>query len=89
MNWELPESWLTPQNHVFSVQNYGVPEIDDAEYQFKIAGLLNQPMQPGIDKIKSRPRSEVVMTLKCAGNGSSLGFRSIPQVYALKWAEEP
>jgi DMSO/TMAO reductase YedYZ molybdopterin-dependent catalytic subunit len=76
LDWEVLDSWLTPQDQVFSVQHYGVPEFDYAEYRLEIGGLVNQPMQLSVDEIKARPKSEVVMTLECAGNGSNPGFRN-------------
>ena len=76
LDWEVLDSWLTPQDQVFSVQHYGVPEFDYADYRLEIGGLVDRPMTLTVDEIKAMPKTEVVMTLKCAGNGSNPGFRN-------------
>jgi DMSO/TMAO reductase YedYZ molybdopterin-dependent catalytic subunit len=67
---------LTPQDQVFSVQHYGVPEFDYADFRLGVGGLVKSPVSLSLDDIKARPKSEVVMTLECAGNGSNPGFRN-------------
>lgn len=74
LDWEVLDSWLTPQDQVFSVQHYGVPEFDYAEYRLEIGGLVQTPIRLSLEDLKARPKSEVLMTLECAGNGSNPGF---------------
>jgi len=74
LDWEVPETWLTPQDQVFSVQHYGIPEFDYNDYRLEIGGMVRNPRQFTVDQLKSLPKSEVVMTLECAGNGSNPGF---------------
>lgn len=76
LDWEVADSWLTPQDQVFSVQHYGVPKFEYDKYRLEIGGLVDKPVSLTVDDIKAMPKSEVVMTLECAGNGSNPGFRN-------------
>ncbi|MCA9127962.1 MAG: molybdopterin-dependent oxidoreductase, partial [Planctomycetales bacterium] len=76
LDWEVLDSWLTPQEQVFSVQHYGVPEFDYQDYRLEIGGMVGRPRQLTVDDLKSLPKSDVVTTLECAGNGSNPGFRN-------------
>jgi DMSO/TMAO reductase YedYZ molybdopterin-dependent catalytic subunit len=74
LDWEVMDSYLTPQDQVFSVQHYGTPKFDYADFRLDIGGMVQNPKQLTIEQIKSMPKAEVVMTLECAGNGSNPGF---------------
>jgi DMSO/TMAO reductase YedYZ molybdopterin-dependent catalytic subunit len=87
LDWETLEEWLTPQDQVFSVQHYGVPEFDYGDYRLEIGGLVEQPRKLTLDELKARPRKDVVMTLECSGNGSSKGFMNA--VYNSRWTGTP
>jgi DMSO/TMAO reductase YedYZ molybdopterin-dependent catalytic subunit len=87
LNWETLKDWLTPQDQVFSVQHYGIPEVDIATYELEIAGLVEHPRRLSIDDLKSLPRQEQFMTLECSGNGSSPEFMNA--VYNGRWTGTP
>ncbi|HEU5115641.1 MAG TPA: molybdopterin-dependent oxidoreductase [Isosphaeraceae bacterium] len=87
LDWETLDEWLTPQDQTFSVQHYGIPEFDPASHQLEVGGLVEHPRTFSIDDLKSRPRKDVLMTLECAGNGSSKGFMNA--VYNSKWTGTP
>jgi DMSO/TMAO reductase YedYZ molybdopterin-dependent catalytic subunit len=87
LDWETLTEWLTPQDQVFSVQHYGIPEVDNAEYKLEIAGLVEHPRRWSIDDLKSLPRREQFMTLECSGNGSSPEFMNA--VYNGRWTGTP
>ena len=74
LDWEMLDSYLTPQDQVFSVQHYGIPEFDYNDYRLEIGGMVNSPKQFTVDQLKALPKADVVMTLECAGNGSNPGF---------------
>ena len=76
LDWEVLDSWLTPQDQVFSVQHYGVPEFDYNDYRLEIGGMVEHAKQFTVDDLKALPKTEVVMTLECAGNGSNPGFKN-------------
>jgi DMSO/TMAO reductase YedYZ molybdopterin-dependent catalytic subunit len=83
LDWETLAEWLTPQDQVFSVQHYGVPQINAASYALEIAGLVEHPKKLSLEEIKALPREDQFMTLECSGNGSSPGFSNA--VYNSRW----
>ncbi len=68
LSWEGLESWITPNAEFFSIAHYDRPQIDAADWQLEIAGLVQNPMTLTLDDLKSWPRQEVTFTLECSGN---------------------
>jgi DMSO/TMAO reductase YedYZ molybdopterin-dependent catalytic subunit len=66
--WEKLDSWITPNDQFFSIAHYNRPEIDAANWQLNIGGLVNEPLSFTLDEIKAMPRQEVIFTLECSGN---------------------
>lgn len=87
LDWETLESWLTPQDQVFSVSHYNEPELDADEYDLEITGLVAEPKRLTLDEIQSLPREDRLMTLECSGNGASKGFMAA--VYNSRWTGTP
>jgi DMSO/TMAO reductase YedYZ molybdopterin-dependent catalytic subunit len=87
LDWEVLDSYFTPQDQVFSVQHYGIPKFDYDAYRLDIGGLVDRPQQLTVDEIKSMPKAEVITTLECAGNGSNPGFRNA--VCCSRWGGTP
>jgi DMSO/TMAO reductase YedYZ molybdopterin-dependent catalytic subunit len=87
LDWETLEEWLTPQDQVFNVQHYGIPEVDTGAYQLEIGGLVDKPRTLALQELKALPQQEQLMTLECSGNGSSPGF--INAVYNSRWKGTP
>ncbi len=87
LDWENLDSWITPQDQVFSVSHYGTPEIDDAQHTLEITGLVETPKTLTVDQLKALPKADRLMTLECSGNGASKGF--IGAVYNGKWTGTP
>ncbi|QDU92996.1 sulfite oxidase [Lignipirellula cremea] len=87
LDWEALNEWLTPQDQVFSVQHYGIPEVNAQEYKLEIDGLVEKPMRLSIEDLKTRPQEEVLMTLECSGNGAGKGF--INAIYNSRWKGTP
>lgn len=87
LDWETLDSWLTPQDQVFSVSHYGYPEFDEAKHTLKIDGLVEKPKTLSMDDIKALPKEERLMTLECSGNGAGKGFMGA--VYNSKWTGTP
>ncbi|HUP80688.1 MAG TPA: molybdopterin-dependent oxidoreductase, partial [Pirellula sp.] len=69
LDWEALDSWLTPQDQVYSVQHYGIPKFELKDFRLEIDGMLKHKKQFTVDELKALPKAEVVMTLECAGNG--------------------
>jgi DMSO/TMAO reductase YedYZ molybdopterin-dependent catalytic subunit len=87
LDWETLDSWLTPQDQVFSVSHYDVPQVEPRDYSLEITGLVERPRRLNLDEIRALPRSDQLMTLECSGNGSSKGF--IGAVYNSRWTGTP
>jgi DMSO/TMAO reductase YedYZ molybdopterin-dependent catalytic subunit len=83
LDWETLDAWLTPQDQVFSVSHYNVPQLDPAAFRLEIAGLVDRPLTLSLDDLRKLPKHEQLMTLECSGNGSSRGF--IGAVYNSRW----
>lgn len=83
LDWETLTEWLTPQDQVFSVQHYNVPEVNPADYVLEIAGLVERPRRLTLEELKALPREDQFMTLECSGNGASPGFSNA--VYNSRW----
>lgn len=71
--WEELDSWITPNDQFFSIAHYNRPEIDAANWQLQIGGLVEQPLTFTLDEIMALPRQELIFTLECSGN-SGLPF---------------
>ena len=87
LDWETLDTWFTPQDQVFNVQHYGIPDIDLAGYRLEITGLVANPRSFTLEELKALPRQDQLMTLECSGNGSSKGFMNA--VYNSKWTGTP
>lgn len=87
LDWETLDSWITPQDQVFSVQHYGIPEFDAARFALEINGLVDRPRTFTMDQLKALPRKDQLMTLECSGNGASKGFMNA--IYNSRWTGTP
>ncbi len=87
LDWETLDSWITPQDQVFSVQHYGIPEFDAAQHALEITGLVDHPRTFTMDQLKALPRQDQLMTLECSGNGASKGFMNA--IYNSRWTGTP
>lgn len=87
LDWEGLDSWITPQEQVFTVSHYGVPTVDPETYSLEITGLVDTPAKLSLADIKSLPRQERFTTLECSGNGAFPGFTGA--VYNSRWTGTP
>ncbi|MCF6312016.1 MAG: molybdopterin-dependent oxidoreductase [Verrucomicrobiales bacterium] len=75
LDWEGLDSWITPQEQVFSVAHYGYPKVPaEKDYRLEISGEVENAKSFSLDEIKALPKKEHLMTLECSGNGVSEGF---------------
>ncbi|MGD9855377.1 MAG: molybdopterin-dependent oxidoreductase [Planctomycetaceae bacterium] len=87
LDWEMLDSWFTPQDQVFNVQHYGIPEVAVDGFRLEVAGLVDQPRSLSLDDLRSLPRQDQLMTLECSGNGASPGFMNA--IYNSRWTGTP
>lgn len=83
LDWAGLEDWLTPQEQVFNVQHYSVPEIVPEDYRLTVTGAVSKPLSFTLEDLKALPKVQRFMTLECAGNGASAGFSNA--VYNSEW----
>lgn len=86
-NWEKLNSWITPNDQFFSIAHYNRPEIDAADWQLEIGGLVSAPLTLTLDDIMALPRQEVTFTLECSGNNGRPVVDSI--IGNAQWAGTP
>ena len=87
IRWDQLTEWITPDKDFFSVQHYGVANVDVSKWALEISGLVNQPKLFTLDELKSMPRREIVSTIECSGNGSSTTFMGA--VANVRWTGTP
>lgn len=87
LDWETLDRWLTPQDQVFNVQHYDIPEFDVTDFKLEITGMVARPRTFTMEEIRRLPRKDELMTLECSGNGSSKGFMNA--VYNSQWTGTP
>lgn len=87
LDWETLDEWITPQDQVFSVQHYGIPEFDASQFKLEIAGLIETPKALTLDQLKAQPKKDQLMTLECSGNGANEGFMNA--IYNSRWTGTP
>ncbi len=87
LDWEMLTDWLTPQDQVFSVQHYGIPDLSEEGFSLQIAGLVDKPTSFPLTDLKGFPKQDQLMTLECSGNGASKGFMNA--VYNSRWSGTP
>src|SRR6266480_1227468 len=85
--WQDLTKWITPNDQVYQVQHYGVPEVDGANWHLEISGLVKKPRTLSLDEIKARKRKTVTATLECSGNSSNPGF--LGAIGNIQWTGTP
>ncbi len=84
----LAERFITPTDHFF-VRNHGdVPAVDPAAYRLRITGLVERPLELGLEDLERLPQREVSATLQCAGNRRDELAALQPIPNELPWGSE-
>src|SRR5258705_3011161 len=68
MPWDQLTSWISPDEHFFSVGHYGTPEVDLANWKLEVGGLVDKPRSFSLEELKARPAKEHTATLQCSCN---------------------
>src|SRR3989442_11790766 len=85
--WQDLTSWITPNEQLYQVQHYGVPELHPTRWPLAISGLVKKPKTLSFAQIKTRRRKTVTATLECSGNSSNPGFMGA--IGNIKWTGTP
>jgi DMSO/TMAO reductase YedYZ molybdopterin-dependent catalytic subunit len=60
---------ITPTGLHYLLVHFDIPAVDAATWRLRLDGLVDRPLDLGLDDIRARPRQTVPVTLECAGNG--------------------
>lgn len=69
---------LTPKEHFYVRNHFGIPEIDAANWRLQLGGLFENPLALTLDELHAIPPQRIVATLECAGNGRTALDPSVP-----------
>ena len=85
-NLEMPfdqlDSYLTPTELFYIRSHFPVPEIDVANYQLRIDGVVGRPLTLSYKELREMASETRIATLECAGNGRVF---LVPQVRGAQW----
>ena len=76
---------LTPIGLHYLLVHYDIPVVDPADWRLEVDGLVERPLSLTLDDLRSRPASEITMTMECAGNGRA---HVEPHVVSQPWLYE-
>jgi len=62
------DSFYTSNDDFYVVQHYGQPEIDLKNYQLRVTGLVDKPLQFTLAELKRLPKFEIDAGFECGGN---------------------
>jgi DMSO/TMAO reductase YedYZ molybdopterin-dependent catalytic subunit len=60
---------VTPTGLHYLLVHFDIPAVDPATWRLRLDGLVERPLELGLDDLRARPRRTVPVTLECAGNG--------------------
>ena len=76
---------ITPVGMHYLLIHFDIPQLDASTYELRVGGLVNKPLRLTLDDVKSRPATNIAVTLECAGNGRS---RLSPRPMSQPWVTE-
>jgi DMSO/TMAO reductase YedYZ molybdopterin-dependent catalytic subunit len=68
---EAVHGWVTPNRLFFIRNHFAVPTVDRARWKLRLGGLVEHPVEIGLDELLAMPQRSVFATVECAGNGRS------------------
>ncbi len=63
---------VTPAGLHYVLVHYDIPFVDADAWQLTVGGVVQRTLTLDLEAIRSLPRSSMVVTLECAGNGRAL-----------------
>jgi DMSO/TMAO reductase YedYZ molybdopterin-dependent catalytic subunit len=76
---------VTPTGLHYLLIHYDIPVLDPAGFRLTVDGLVDTPLSVDLEALRRRPRSSLVVTLECAGNGRA---RLLPRPVSQPWLVE-
>jgi len=59
---------FTPPDQFFTIQHYGIPDVDRAAFRLRVSGLVDRPLSLSLDEIMHMRSAEVAAGFECSGN---------------------
>lgn len=66
------DAFHTRNDDFYIVQHYNQPVIDPDQYQLRITGMVDKPVQMSLSDLKRRPKVEIEAGFECGGNSAGL-----------------
>jgi sulfane dehydrogenase subunit SoxC len=63
---------LTPVGLHYLLIHYDIPDVDPDTFELTVGGSVARPLTLSLDDLRMRPRTELEVTMECAGNGRAL-----------------
>jgi DMSO/TMAO reductase YedYZ molybdopterin-dependent catalytic subunit len=76
---------LTPAGLHYLLIHFDIPALDAFAWKLRVGGLVSQPAEIGLEKLKQLGSRTVRVTLECAGNGRG---QASPRYPSMPWLEE-
>ncbi len=77
--WHLLEGTITPGGLHYVRNHNGTPDIDPAQHQLMIHGLVKQPLMFTLETLLRYPMESHIHFMECAGNSGALNAAQPPQ----------
>jgi DMSO/TMAO reductase YedYZ molybdopterin-dependent catalytic subunit len=89
LNVETPMNLLneliTPIERMFMRNNHTPPDVDPAQWNLTIDGLVRRPLSINLDDLKHLPTSSYMAVLECSGNGRDCFTKYGMPTEGLQW----
>jgi DMSO/TMAO reductase YedYZ molybdopterin-dependent catalytic subunit len=59
---------FTPADQFFTIQHYGLPNVDLTSFRLHVSGLVDRPVSLSIEELRRMKSAEVVAGFECSGN---------------------
>lgn len=78
----LLRDWITPNDLFFVRSHLPAPNVDAARWTLAVKGSVDRTLSLRLDELRNLPRTTLVATLECAGNGRAFFD---PPVAGVQW----
>jgi DMSO/TMAO reductase YedYZ molybdopterin-dependent catalytic subunit len=76
---------VTPVGLHYLLIHYDIPLVDADTWRLEVGGVVSRALELSLDELRSRPATEAVVTMECAGNGRA---RLEPRPFSQPWLDE-
>jgi DMSO/TMAO reductase YedYZ molybdopterin-dependent catalytic subunit len=76
---------LTPAGLHYLLIHFDIPALSEAAWRLRVCGLVESPLELGLQEIKALPARTLRVTMECAGNGRG---QLSPRYPSVPWLEE-